>query len=574
MKLYTTVRWVFLWSVLTSTAVLAQGNNKVSFFGGARAFFAQNNISGDAVGGDTTNASKANYGHTLIDLGINVKPNASNHVCAILRARNEFGGFYGNGATVKIRQLYAKGTIGNVLGYKVGDLDLKQSRFTLWNSKEENNLNESAVFSRLREVVYYENFYSKENTWRMQGGQLDFGFASGNEKNTFRLESFAVRNRIASNFIIPEELVTGASFQFERNKLLNLGLNYVNTFTIKNTSTSQTAYHNPVITGQLGITVVNKDNFSTSLKSEFGYSELSYTNESLGPAVRSGHVMEAGLYNTLKNSGVYVHIVFRKVSSDFFSAGAQTKRLNFNKASVLFPLLGNNSVSRSVGAWDYAIDPTLYNRGISSTLMTYNPVYGNTFAYGDATPNRQGLIISAGKLVDTSVIGFSLTNAYLSDIVGQGSLEQKNYLYLNAALDFNLGKLMGTKKKLLIKTGMQWDNASRGGDSIETMDFKSIQIDGGIEYEFANKFDLIYGLKTIQASGREYLVQRNEFNEIENYQRTDIDLSNIIHAAGVSYRFNNSMHLSFMTHQSKVKDKQNNLQYSLSRYFILYNLLF
>ena len=68
----------------------ARAFEKVEFYGKARTNLLHQNLN---VEEDTTNANKANYGHSLIDLGILVRPSNSTEIISDLRIRNEHGGF-------------------------------------------------------------------------------------------------------------------------------------------------------------------------------------------------------------------------------------------------------------------------------------------------------------------------------------------------------------------------------------------------------------------------------------------------------------------------------------------------
>ena len=74
-----------------------------------------------------------------------------------LRVRNELGGFFGTGTSVDVRQLTLRGTIYDKIRYQVGDMFLRQTRFTLFNSPSDAEVF-SAGFKPYRDVIDYENF--------------------------------------------------------------------------------------------------------------------------------------------------------------------------------------------------------------------------------------------------------------------------------------------------------------------------------------------------------------------------------------------------------------------------------
>ena len=72
-----------------------------------------------------------------MDLNTHVNPIQNIEIFAQLRIRNSFGSFFGSGTEINVRQLKAKGVINNKIRFSIGDLFLKQSKFTLYNYDEE-----------------------------------------------------------------------------------------------------------------------------------------------------------------------------------------------------------------------------------------------------------------------------------------------------------------------------------------------------------------------------------------------------------------------------------------------------
>ncbi len=92
---------------LCSTITLAQGK-KVWASGAARSVFQQNTLGTE---GDTITPTNLNSGNTLVDVALNARPNANTFVHAMVRVRNDFGGFWGAGVTFDMRQMYLKGLV-------------------------------------------------------------------------------------------------------------------------------------------------------------------------------------------------------------------------------------------------------------------------------------------------------------------------------------------------------------------------------------------------------------------------------------------------------------------------------
>jgi len=114
--------------ILASINVMAQERlKKVEFYGAAKTNILHQSYD---VEGDTSNVTKANYGHSLIDLGILLRPSANTEVATELRIRNELGGFWGGAVSYGIRRLTLKGVVNDAIRYKIGDIDLEMTPYT------------------------------------------------------------------------------------------------------------------------------------------------------------------------------------------------------------------------------------------------------------------------------------------------------------------------------------------------------------------------------------------------------------------------------------------------------------
>lgn len=555
--------------LLLCSVVYAQPNNKVSFFGLGRATLEQTQLSGKAVEQDSTNVKQANRGNTLIDLGLNVKPNANTQINLIFRARNEFGGFYGSGATVNVRQLFVKGAIAKKVNYKIGDIDLKQTKYTLWNYEEEGKVNEATSIRMLRDIIYYENFYNKNNEWRVQGAQTDFSFTIKNIIQQWTTQGYVARIKAASN--APEKLIAGFSSNIDQSKYLSLGVNYTNTFEVAKTAIDPTTFRNPVLT-VTAATKIESDKLKAKLFTEFGQSALEFVNTPVTVGTKQGGMMELGASLELKNIGLTASASFRSVSSDFFSAAAQSKRINYNQANSLFPTLGNNLDTRAGSLWDLSRDYKLYNRNLTQQLMTYNPRYANTLAYGDATPNRQGVIVGLDYQHKKQIIDAFLNINLLDNIKGEGSLEAKKYQLIKTGATISVDKILDAKKILKVNVGYGSDQVKRSGDAVSSVNYTSNILDAGVDIEVLKNTELLAGIKTIHAKGTEYLPIRDQYNQIQNYSLLKDDHKENILALGVKYRFTKNINVSLQNHYVKIADFGTN--YAINQTFILFNLIY
>ena len=127
---------VFFAAFLSAFNLHAQINDNIWFDGLSRSYFVRDALD-KSTKDDTLSASNTSNGHNLLDLNTHINPINDFEIFAQLRIRNSFGSFFGSGTEINVRQLKAKGIINNKVRFSVGDLFLKQSKFTLHNYDEE-----------------------------------------------------------------------------------------------------------------------------------------------------------------------------------------------------------------------------------------------------------------------------------------------------------------------------------------------------------------------------------------------------------------------------------------------------
>ena len=93
--------------------------------------FSRTWFTSDALLGNEVNPSRISSGWNLFDLNPHVNPVQGVEVFAQIRVLNEFGGFFGQGTQVDVRQLRVSGVLQNKVKFNLGDVYLNQSEFTL-----------------------------------------------------------------------------------------------------------------------------------------------------------------------------------------------------------------------------------------------------------------------------------------------------------------------------------------------------------------------------------------------------------------------------------------------------------
>jgi hypothetical protein len=125
---------IILTTVLIACQFFSTAQQEKVWFGGlARSYFVRD---ANSFENDSTSAKSSSLGYNLIDLNTHINPLNDIEIFAQLRIRNEFGSFFGSGTDIVVRQLTAKGVIAKKIKFSVGDLFLKQNKFTLNNNDE------------------------------------------------------------------------------------------------------------------------------------------------------------------------------------------------------------------------------------------------------------------------------------------------------------------------------------------------------------------------------------------------------------------------------------------------------
>ena len=369
----------------------SQVRSKLWYDGNARVVFNRDALEGTLKETDTVSTRSNGGGSTILDLGFHFTPVDDIEIFSEIRLKNDFGGMWGNKNFVELRKLSAKGVINNNIAFSVGDIDLKQTKFTLYNYDQELSEYEPSVFKFYRDFVNYENKYNA-NYWALQGIQSNFSYNMYNFIEQLDVDGFATRVRGQEWLGKPELLMLGGSAVVGLSNKVNLGSHYINTFEVLSSSNGTVAYYNPVLNTQLSYSGVLNDNPYNVLL-EGGFSKRGWDGDSLAPEIK-GNFMNTTVHSKGKKGEL--DFGFRYVDADFRSMGAQTRRINYNTTTTTYPYYSNDYTQRKVSLLDIMSDPNVYNQTLSTSLMNFDPMYNAISPYGDATPNRIGLTAEVG----------------------------------------------------------------------------------------------------------------------------------------------------------------------------------
>jgi len=556
---------------------------KVRFNGLGRSILSQNTITGDILEADTNTVRRITDGEFLLDVAINATPNKKTEVQSILRLRNEFGGFFGAGVTVEVRELWARGIIADKIRYRVGDMDVAMTPYTFFNPNEEGTVNEAAAFIPFKDVINYEQFYTNNNTRRVQGAQMDFGLNFSKILDEMDFKAFIARVRGTDFFTVPTRFTSGGQLNFSTEKfsdtlgtMARFGINAAHTFDDLQSGEATAGIRNSVVSFNFDVTIFNKKKSSLNLVGETGKSFLTSKRDSITLSQEDDSFLDIGLKFKLKPQQLEFMASFIDVGPDFFSIGAQSKRVDFTANKTYYNRIGVDDMLRTPSIFDLSRDRALYTFRLSDQLMAYDPRFSNTMPYGTATPNRRGINFSVGYGNPNGVLEAELKASLLNEIRGQGTFELKNFTLVRASANFNAHKLLNWENKLRLTAGYQYEQTTRGGVDVEVLDLQSNLIEAGIEIEIFKDFELLFGTKILTAKGNEFIPLYGEFNDVQDFPAPYIvDDTETLLATGLRYNFKKGIYLTVQYQTFNSQRGQNNPNnYGFNQFFAVYNMNF
>ena len=546
---------------------------KLVFTGAARGLYYGDKISQEME--DSITIPRMNSGHTLVDLGMNIRPNRNTEIQGMVRVRNDYGGFWGSGVSFDIRQLYIKGVAGGVVRYQLGDINYKLSPYTLSNTQQEIISQGPVVFQQQTRIMNYDNFYASDSSWRQQGAAAEFGLQFAKFVRELQFHTVATRVRTTDFGSINDRLFAGYNVNLVQSNFLEVGMNHVVLFDIEGTSRNLSTFHNPVTTGTL---LLKKDisKLKMKLNVEAGTSRTYYEKFEDSPET-NGKIFDAKWLGLFDSEGLSIEAGWKYVSSDFRSPGAQTKRVNYNYQPTSFGRITNDQVVRNLTAFDLMRESNAYNRQLSSNLMLTQPKYDNITPYGAATPNRQGVTLNVKYLSPSQLFDFSATNLMLQETRGEGTFLPRKFVRYEAKATAHLNNFLGVKDRLCdLTVRFRNDNTSREAEeNVKAVDLSTQIFSVGMEYEFFENWDAMFGLQQITFKGFDYTAVRNNFSEIYNFKEYQTSGEEIMMAAGLRYRFSEKSSLSVNLSNFENKDAFDATQsYSVRQFMLLYQMNF
>ena len=571
MKKYT-VPFILCLLAFPAIQLSAQQKRTVDFTGGARSVMSNNLMDVHDSINDTTTVKRNTGGYALIDLGVNIRPNKHTEILGMFRIRNNYGGFWGSGVSFDVRQLWLKGIIGNVVRYQIGDLNLKQTPFTLYNHHADRIDSLPAVFGLQNQIVSYEKFY-RGNTWRQQGINADFGLNFARYIREIDFNAYLTR-LLATNFSnTPDRLMGGFSATIIRSKNLSLSYHHFAVFDVIGTATDSNTYRNNVNTFGFAYSR-DINNNKLEIKAETGKSLSAYAEQTEASLMKDKFLHATASFLLVKQ-----HLSFTagylNVGPDFRSIGAQSKDISYSSTPEYYNRYTNKQIMRPLNLFDVIRNDNIYNTGVTFSLMNPNPLYNNVLPYGIATFNRQGMLAAVQY---TSPKGISaVVNQYLlSEIRGQGTYQLKQFSQTSLSTRFDINTLAGFKKAFSFQFGVKLQSAKRTSDSeLANVDFKNTQLQAGVEYEIFPRIDLLLGTISLATKGNDFITERDAYGKATYFTNIDYDLKQQLSALGCRFRFGEKTYLTAIYQSNNYSDKlKDNPDYRIDQFSLIFNMTF
>ncbi|MEL6852852.1 MAG: hypothetical protein AAFP92_30355, partial [Bacteroidota bacterium] len=451
----------------------------------------------------------------------------------------------------------------------------------LFQVQQEGTVHQPEIFKARQELIDYEQFYNGDGTRRMQGARFDLGLSAGAILPEINLTGFMTRIRGTDFFTLPSRLVGGGSVELVNDRWGSLTGTYVNTYDALAIGNFTAGIRNPVQTISANLHLVKNKKLALDFVGEMGQSSIREVDmvDPETPAFtfdKDDTFGDGALALSLVPQRLNIKLGFRNIGPDFFSIGAQSKRVDFTRSLETFNRIGNQKRFRQLSLWDINRDRSIYTFGLSDVLMAYDSRFGITQPYGQATPNRRGLYLEGDFFTSDSSLNVGAQVMRMSEIRGQGTFELKAFNLARLWSDIHIHKWINREEAITLTLGLQYEQASRGGNDIQQIDLTNVLLETGLQFELIESLDLLVGLKNMTSNGSDYLPQIVRFNEVRDFPaRYTVDDTESMLAAGIRYRFKEGVYLNIQWERfsgSRASDAAND--YGIDQIFILYNMNF
>ena len=268
----------------------------------------------------------------------------------------------------------------------------------------------------------------------------------------------------------------------------------------------------------------------------------------------------------------------KSVGADFRSAGAQTKRINFDGTPAAYERITNDQILRETTMFDLLREADLYNLQLQNGLMAFDARYDNITPYGAASPNRQGFEVGLNWVGCKDAVKLNASYLSQSEIRGQGTLNLRNFARLDANATIAINKLLKWKKSIELTAGMRSDNTTRDGEAgVPSVDLQTDVLSLGFSANIVSDLDIVLGLQQHTYAGFEFVNQTDKYDQIINFTEFTVDGSQQMIGGGLRWNFSEKTYLMGQFNQFS---QNNNLvddvlpSYTINNFAFIYSMQF
>lgn len=519
--------------------------------------------------GDSVTSPRSNSGHVMADLGMRLRPNPSTEVLAMVRVRNDYGGFWGSGVTFDLRQLQVKGLIQDRVRYTLGDVDYALTPFTFHRPGPlMAGILPTGMKQLQQNLAGYDAFITGNNTWRQQGGVVEFRSEFARGPRYADHSAFAFRQRAGYSGQATESWAFGGRTLWTLNDpytlvapLAKVGLNYVGIQELAGTSAATDLYSNHVLTVDATLSFQKE----WGLMAEVGTSSTQWVSGDQD----ADYMVDVKWVRYPKRSALSLR--YTEVGPDFYSPTAQTTPNISGLAPAAFTRIGN---SKSVREWTYLDlfrESNLYRYRWNSNLGSDNNTYLILDPKGLATPNRRRVT------ADYSVIGplgilWKLEGVWAQEIRGQGTDVLTQFSRVDVDVRWPLNSGHGFELRMLLRDQRAW--RTKVGDDVPNTSYR-LPWRSWSAKAFMNSdrtFSVEAGLLTLGHGGFAYDIIRNAENTVLDIRGGERSHQEVLPNLCVNYASSEQSTLTLGWLGSYVKTLDAN--YSIQNLYVLYAINF
>lgn len=225
---------------------------------------------------------------------------------------------------------------------------------------------------------------------------------------------------------------------------------------------------------------------------------------------------------------------------------------------------------------DLMRESSMYNMQLQPYLMNFSPRYDNITPFGAATPNRQGIIVTAGGEVIPG-LSVELAQYMLTETRGEGTAEGRDFVRSQAKVKWsNLHEKRSKGRRIILEGNIRRDQTSRPGTEFyRGVDLETTVGAIGLELEVIEKLDVIAGWQWVEYRGFDFTAVRNEYAEIFNFSEYSVNGKESMTAAGLRYRFSDKAFLSAQMNFFHTDDENVlTAHYQIQQFMLLYQINF